>query len=109
LMLSTGQPVDLLFTADWTQYSSYAKKGAFLTLDELLPKAAPKLWEFVPQDMWDAVRVDGNIYTVPATYKEYVTNGFVWREDLRAKYDLPKPVDVDTFEQYLAGIKKNAP
>lgn len=109
LMLSTGQPVDLLFTADWTQYSSYAKKGAFLPLDELLPKAAPKLWEFVPQDMWDAVRVDGNIYTVPATYKEYVTNGFVWREDLRAKYDLPKPVDVDTFEQYLAGIKKNEP
>lgn len=109
LMLSTGQPVDLLFTADWTQYQSYAKKGAFLRLDDLLPKAAPKLWEFVPQDMWDAVRIDGNIYTVPATYKEYVTNGFVWREDLRAKYNLPKPVDVETFEAYLDGIKKSEP
>ena len=109
LMLSTGQPVDLLFTADWMQYQSYAKKGAFLPLDDLLPKAAPKLWEFVPQDMWEAVKIDQKIYTVPATYKEYVTNGFVWREDLRAKYNLPKPVDVDTFEAYLEGIKKNEP
>ncbi|MFC4303971.1 extracellular solute-binding protein [Cohnella boryungensis] len=107
LLLSTGQAVDLIFTAEWTQYQSYAKKGAFQPLEELLPKAAPKLQEFVPQEMWDAVKIDGHIYTVPATYKEYVTNGFVWREDLREKYNLPKPVDLATFEQYLDGIKQN--
>lgn len=109
LLLGSGQQVDLIFTADWTQYQSYAKKGAFQALDEILPVAAPKLYEFVPQDMWDAVKIDGKIMTVPSTYKEYVTNGFVWREDLRAKYDLPKPVDMATFEQYMEGIKKNEP
>ncbi|MCI3920824.1 extracellular solute-binding protein [Paenibacillus sp. TRM 82003] len=109
LLLSTGQPVDLIFTAEWTQFQSYAKRGAFLAIDDLLPKAAPKLYDFVPQDMWEAVKVDNAIYTVPATYKEYVTNGFVWREDLRAKHNLPKPVDLETFEQYLAGIKANEP
>lgn len=109
LLLSTGQDVDLIFTADWTQYQQYAKKGAFLPLDDILPKAAPKLAEFVPTDMWDAVRIDGKIFTVPATYKEYVTNGFVWREDLRKKYNLPTPVDIPTFEQYLDGIKQNEP
>ncbi|SEN96836.1 extracellular solute-binding protein [Paenibacillus sp. OV219] len=109
LLLSTGQPVDLIFTADWTQYQSYAKGGAFLPLDDLLPKAAPTLQQFVPQEMWDAVKIDQKIYTVPATYKEYVTNGFVWREDLREKYNLPKPVDLTTFEAYLDGIKKNEP
>jgi ABC-type sugar transport system, periplasmic component len=109
LLLGSGQQVDLIFTAEWTQYQSYAKKGAFQPLDELLPKAAPALYEFVPQDMWEAVKIDGSIYTVPATYKEYVTDGFVWREDLRKKYDLPKPVDIPTFEQYLEGIKKNEP
>src|SRR5690606_38906709 len=97
------------FTAEWTQYQQYAKSGAFLPIDDILPVAAPKLYEFVPQDMWDAVRIDGNIYTVPATYKEYVTGGFVWREDLRQKYDLPKPVDLASFEAYLDGIKKNEP
>lgn len=109
LLLSTGQDVDLIFTAEWTQYQQYAKNGAFLALDELLPIASPKLYEYVPQDMWEAVKIDGSIYTVPAIYKEYVTGGFVWREDLRAKYDLPKPVDIQSFEAYLAGIKQNEP
>ncbi|PWW00977.1 putative aldouronate transport system substrate-binding protein [Paenibacillus cellulosilyticus] len=109
LLLSTGRAVDLIFTADWVQYQQYAKKGAFTALDELLPLAAPELQSFVPQEMWDAVRVDGKIYTIPSTYKEYVTGGFVWREDLRKKYDLPTPVDIPTFEAYLAGIKQHEP
>jgi putative aldouronate transport system substrate-binding protein len=109
LLLSSGQPIDLIFTADWTQYQAYAKKGAFLPLDELLPKAAPELQKFVPQDMWDAVKIDDKIYTVPATYMEYVTNGFVWREDLREKYNLPKPTDLASYEAYMEGIKLNEP
>lgn len=109
LLLSSGQPIDLIFTADWTQYQAYAKKGAFKPLDELLPVAAPELQKFVPKDMWEAVKIDNKIFTVPATYKEYVTNGFVWREDLREKYNLPKPVDIPTFEAYLDGIKQNEP
>lgn len=109
LLLSSGQSVDLIFTAEWTKFQAYAKSGAFLALDDLLPKAAPALQSFVPKDMWEAVKIDKKIYTVPATYKEYVTNGFVWREDLRKKYNLPKPVDMETFEAYLDGIKKNEP
>ena len=109
LLLSSGQSIDLIFTAEWTQYQSYAKAGAFLALDELLPVAAPELHKFVPEDMWNAVKIDDSIYTIPATYKEYVNNGFVYREDLRKKYDLPKPVDLETFEAYMDGIKKNEP
>jgi putative aldouronate transport system substrate-binding protein len=107
LLLSSGQSVDLIYTAEWTKFQAYATSGAFLALDDILPKAAPKLNSFVPKDMWEAVKIDNKIYTVPATYKEYVTNGFVWREDLRKKHNLPKPVDLATFEQYLDGIKKN--
>lgn len=109
LLLSSGQSIDLIFTAEWTQYQSYAKAGAFLALDDLLPVAAPELHKFVPEDMWSAVKIDDNIYTIPATYKEYVNNGFVYREDLRKKYDLPKPVDLETFEAYMDGIKQNEP
>ncbi|AET61881.1 extracellular solute-binding protein [Paenibacillus terrae] len=109
LLLSSGQPIDLIFTADWTQYQAYAKKGAFLPLDDLLPKAAPALQKFVPQEMWDGVKIGGKIYTVPGTYKEYVTNGFVWREDLREKYNLPKPTDIKSYEAYMDGIRQHEP
>ncbi|MCL6457932.1 MAG: extracellular solute-binding protein, partial [Gorillibacterium sp.] len=106
LLLSSGQSIDLIFTAEWTQFQAYAKKGAFLAMDDLLPTAAPVLQKFVPQDMWDAVKIDNKIYTIPATYKEYVTNGFVWRENLRKKYDLPQPTDLASYEAYMEGIKK---
>jgi putative aldouronate transport system substrate-binding protein len=90
LLLSSGQPIDLIFTADWTNYQSYAKKGAFLPLDELLAKT-PKLKSHVPDDMWNAVKINDKIYTVPSTWIEYVTEGIAYREDLREKYNLPKP------------------
>lgn len=109
LLLSSGQPVDLIFTAEWVNYQSYAKKGAFLPIDDLLPKAAPKLQAFVPKDFWEAVKVDKKIYTVPAIWKEYVNDGIAYREDLRKKYNLPKPESLETLEQYLEGIRKNEP
>lgn len=109
LLLSTGQTIDLIFTADWTQYQAYAKKGAFLELDDLLPKAAPELQKFVPQDYWDAARVDGKIYTVPSVYKEFVTGGIAYRKDLQEKYNLPVPADLASYEEYLLGIKKAEP
>lgn len=109
LLLSSGQQADLIFTAEWVNYQSYAKKGAFLALDELLPKAAPTLQAFVPQDMWEAVKVDQKIYTVPATWKEYVNDGIAYREDLRKKYNLPVPLSLETLEQYLDGIRANEP
>jgi putative aldouronate transport system substrate-binding protein len=109
LLLTSGQPIDLIYTANWLQYQTYSKKGAFLALDDLLPKVAPKLLEHVEQDRWDGIKVDGKIYTVPSNFKEYVTDGIAYREDLRKKYDLPIPETLETLEAYLDGIKKNEP
>ena len=109
LLLTSGQPIDLIFTAEWTKYSYYAKRGAFMDIGPLVPKAAPALYKFVSADYWNAVKVGGKIYTVPATWKEYVNNGVVYREDLRKKYNLPKPDSIANMEAYFDGIKKNVP
>ncbi len=109
LLLASGQPIDLIFTAEWVNYNQFALKGAYKPLDDLVPAAAPGLWKFVPKDMWEAVKVKGKIYTVPATWKEYVEEGVVYREDLRKKYSLPVPNSVDNMEKFFDGIKKNVP
>jgi putative aldouronate transport system substrate-binding protein len=109
LLLTSGQPIDLIFTSEWSSYQSFAKKGAYLELDQLLPKVAPLLYDFIPQDMWDAVRINKKIYTIPSTWKEYVTEGITYREDLRKKYNLPIPDSLETLEDYLVGVKHNDP
>lgn len=109
LLLSSGQNVDLIFTADWMNYNQYAKKGAFKALENIVPKAAPELWKFVPESYWKGVKVDNHIYTIPATWKEYVPEGPMWRDDLRIKYGLPEIKDLATLEAYLEAVKKNEP
>ena len=38
-----------------------------------------------------------------------MTEGIAYREDLREKYNLPKPESLETLEAYLEGIKANEP
>lgn len=109
LLLSSGQPIDLLFTAEWLNYNQFAKKGAFKELDTLLPQYAPELYQFVPENYWEAVKVNDRIYTIPATWREYVNVGIAYREDLRKKYDLPEPNSLENIEAYLEGVKINEP
>ena len=109
LLLSTGQPVDLIYTAGWLDYQKLARNGAFLALDDLLPKYAPEVWAFVPQDVYNQVKIGGKIYTIPATWKEFINNGFQYRQDLQEKYGLPVPDSLANVEAYLEGVKKNEP
>lgn len=111
LLLTSGEVIDLIYTANYQNYAVYAAKGAFNPLDELIPSVSPALQEYVTTDMWNATRVDGSIYMVPCMWPEYVPYGFLWREDLRKKYDLPEIDlnDLSTIEAYLDCMMENEP
>ena len=109
LLLSAGQPVDLIYTAAWLDYAKLARKGAFKPLEELLTTNGPDIKKFIPQITWDQVKVNGKIYTMPSTYREYINDGFLYRKDLQQKYNLPEPNTLENIEAYLEGVKKNVP
>ncbi len=109
LLLTSGQQIDLIFTSEWTDYQRYARSGAFLELENIVPIAAPELNTFIPENYWNAVKVAGHIYTMPNTWKEYVYDGFEYREDLRKKYKLPEINSIETIEMYLEAIAENEP
>lgn len=109
LMLTSGEPIDLMYSANYLGYANFAHRGAYMPLEDLLPEVVPDLWNYVSEEFWEAVKVDGHIYMVPCMWEEWVPYGFLWREDLRKKYDLPVPVDMETIEAYMQGIKDNCP
>lgn len=109
LLISTGQPIDLIYTANWLGYYQLAKKNAFKELDKLLPEYAPELYEFVPDEYWNQVKVGGKIYTIPGTWNEYINNGFIYRQDLQEKFGLPVPNTLENVEKYFIGVKNNLP
>jgi putative aldouronate transport system substrate-binding protein len=109
MLLSSGQPIDLIYSATWLDFWKLAKAGAFKPLEELLPKYAPELNKHEGEQVLMQATVNGHLMTIPDTYKEYITNGITYREDLRAKYSLPKPDSLANIEAYLLGIKTNDP
>jgi len=109
LLLTSGQNIDLLYSASWLDYAKFAKKGAFKDLTDLMPKYAPDLNKFVTPEYWNGVKVDNKIYMIPNTLKSYAQDGFAYREDLRKKYNLPEINSIETVEAYLDGVKKNDP
>lgn len=109
LLLSSGEPVDLIYTATWLNYFKLANAGAFKPLDDMLPTYAPQLKEFIGDQMFNQVKVKDKIYTMPSTWKEYINDGLTYRKDLQQKYNLPEPNSLENVEAYFEGVKKNEP
>ena len=105
----TSQGADLIYIANWLNYGQLASNGAFEELDGMLDTVAPELKALVGDSALGMCKVDGKIYAIPNTWPEYVSNGVKYREDLRAKYNLPVPDSLENLEAYLMGIKENEP
>jgi putative aldouronate transport system substrate-binding protein len=86
-MINAGEYYDILFT-DLGSYNRYVALGAFADLTDLIPTNAPKLWEYIPDVLWNGVKVKGRIYSIP-TYKDSSKTIFhFWDHQLVEKYQL---------------------
>ncbi|MCL2167468.1 MAG: ABC transporter substrate-binding protein [Clostridiales bacterium] len=100
--------VDVCYTASWLNYVIYANEGAFMALDDILPSAAPDLYNALEPQL-NMMKVKGQYYALPNLWPEYVTLGIMYREDLRKKLNLPVPNSMENMETYLLGIQQYDP
>lgn len=110
LLLASGDPVDLItIGTDWLDTWGNAQRGAFMNLDDLLPKYAPKTWESIPQEDWAESKFKGKIVLIPENaYTQWVNHGFFYRGDWAKEAGITEPVkDWDGIEKYLQYIKDN--
>lgn len=105
----TSGGADLIYIANWLNFGTLANAGAFLEMDALLDSHAPALKALIGDDALNMCRVSGDLYAIPNTWAEYVPLGITYREDLRAKYDLPVPDSFENIEKFFQGIKDNEP
>ena len=99
-LINAGEYFDICFTANWTtDYLQFVGKDAYLDITELLPEYAKETYDFIPQEVWDTVKVDGQIYGVPS-YKEMGwQGGIVYNSDLAEEYGIDMS-QVSTLEDY---------
>ena len=112
-LVNTGGDYDIMFTNANT-YVQDVKMGAFLDITDLLKDNAPKLLSSMPEDYWNATKVNGQIYAVP-TYKDSsMTFYFIFVKKLLEKYniDVDKLKTLEDLTEPLTKIKngeKTAP
>ncbi len=110
-MLAAGQPVDIIFTANWAaNYRQNAAAGYYRELNDYLAKY-PKIKEIVGEAFLNGSAINGKNYAVP-TNKEKVHNwGFLLKKDLVDKYkvDVKSIKKMEDLEPYFDKIKAGEP
>jgi putative aldouronate transport system substrate-binding protein len=74
--------------------------------EEMIRKYAPKTFADVPAEAWNQTKLNGKVFMIPYTKKEYSSNVAVIRGDLREKYGLPEIKSMDDVEKYLGTVKE---
>lgn len=109
-MLASGQPVDIVFTANWAaNYRVNANAGYFKDLTPYLQNS--KITEIVGKDFLNGSAINGKNYAVP-TNKEKVHNwGVLLKKDLVEKYkvDVGAIKKFEDLEPYFEKIKAGEP
>lgn len=112
LNFASGKPCDVIWTANWmNNYYQDVINGNLLSLDDLLPKYAPKLYASMPAYLWKAPKFRGHIYAVLNQQIFATQTGFTARKDLIDKYhfDLASVKTLSDLEPFLQEIKDHQP
>ena len=70
LALSSGESIDLIWTAMWYQYQPYAYDGAWTDITDMVDEVVPELRDLIGEDKWEQCRIDGRDYAIPSTASE---------------------------------------
>jgi putative aldouronate transport system substrate-binding protein len=110
ILFSSGEVFDMCYTATWLNFAALAQRGAFMELDELWPKYAPKNYARQSKTAIDQAMVNGRIYCVPTLYATYSAYGPIHRGDLAIPYGWDGRMDnFADLEKYLEIVHANNP
>jgi putative aldouronate transport system substrate-binding protein len=107
-MIASGENFDICFTASWTNnYRNNATRGAFLPINDLAAKYAPKTLAQLGKDFFAGSAIDGKNYAIPANKEKAHNWGFIVRKDLvdKYKFDIGKVKTLGDLEPMLQKIK----
>ncbi|MBB3110280.1 putative aldouronate transport system substrate-binding protein [Paenibacillus phyllosphaerae] len=110
LLLASGEAIDLItIGTDWLDTWGNAQRGAFMNLDELLPKYAPETFKSIPEEDWAQSKYNGKIVLIPENdYTQWVNHGFFYRGDWAKEAGLTEPIkNWEEIGQYLQYVKDN--
>lgn len=109
-IINSGESFDLMFTND-KYYASHVNLGAFADITDIIENDTPTLKTFIPDLVWEGVKIKDKIYSVP-TYKDSSqTQYWVFSKDLvdELGIDITKIVTLQDLDPVLRKMKEARP
>jgi putative aldouronate transport system substrate-binding protein len=93
LMLSTGEEFDAFhIMQDQVQMSSYQAMGGLTDITDLIEQYGQNLKKIISPAGFDAMRIGGRIYGIPAEWFELASDGVIAiRKDMMDRFGFPLP------------------
>lgn len=112
MIIATKEKFDLCWTAPQTNdYYNNVARGAFVALDDLFDKYAPKTKALVSDEVWNATRVNGKIYAA-INYQVMATSyGYMVQKPIAdaSGMNYEEVTDYKNLDDMLAYVKANYP
>ena len=111
LKYAGNEEFDFAYTANWFGYADNAQKNAFREItEEDIATYMPNVCKIYDQNVWNQTRINDKIFMVPVNTKKPRQHVCViLRGDLREKYGLPEPQNLEDIEAYLTAVAENEP
>lgn len=90
LMVASREPMDIYFTAAWSNYSVNVSKGAFLALDDLLAntEAGQSIVNSLDPAFLEGSKINNKNYGIPTNKELASGGGIVYRSDIAEELGL---------------------
>jgi putative aldouronate transport system substrate-binding protein len=109
VLMAANQAPDICFTYNDSLVVDFAKNGGLTDLTELIDKNAPKLKEFLGEDLISYGRWDNVQYAVPAKRVMVAAESTFIRKDWLDKLGLSVPKTTEGFYKALKAFKEKDP
>lgn len=111
LRMSTGEPIDLMFDAPWTKnLFNNVSMGYYQPLDKYFNNDDyPGLKKAFPQEMVEANKINGHIYTIPLLDSYYDPPAIAIRKDIRESLGMEPLETMEDLTQYYDKVLEQYP
>lgn len=109
VMFASGNIPDVVMAGSslfGSELAGAVENGVFLPLNDLLEQHGQNLLKVVPQEAWDFVTYEGNIYAIPDFLTSPSRRATVIRMDLLEKTGLDVPRTTEEFLEVLRAFKE---
>lgn len=109
VIMTSGEPPDLLSTSDPSWFINFVNQKALTPLNDVIDKYGANLKAKIPKEAWDNVTVNGKIYAIPSLNEVKGTEIVYARKDWLDQLGLQPPKTIDEFTTVMKAFTERDP